>query len=137
MDDDNCLLLEREGKDQRPGHSSRSCLLSQRYLTFCVLGKYKSCGRSAKKQSIMARVFSMSAPMAAVVVVLVALLAASNADAQATPSAVRHVIPNERCRMQDGSAHSYCGLPYELSNFQVRTKECKSKCLRVSHLKPS
>ena len=39
MDDDNCLLLEREGKDQRTGHSSRSCLLSQRYLTFCVLGK--------------------------------------------------------------------------------------------------
>jgi hypothetical protein len=47
-------------------------------------------------------------------------------EAQATPSAIRHVIPNERCRMQSGSAHGYCGLPYELSNFQGR-HECDDR----------
>ena len=31
--------------------------------------------------------------------------------------------PSERCRMQPGSAHGYCGLPFELSNFQGR-HEC-------------
>ncbi len=57
---------------------------------------------------------------------MLAVLSAGQARAQGTPSAVRHVIPNERCRMQPGSAHSYCGLPYELSNFQGR-HECDDR----------
>ncbi|QDZ18639.1 putative D-arabinono-1,4-lactone oxidase [Chloropicon primus] len=45
---------------------------------------------------------------------------------QPTPTTVTHVMPNERCRMQSGSAHGYCGLPYELSNFQGR-HECDDR----------
>ena len=36
--------------------------------------------------------------------------------------------PSERCRMQPGSAHGYCGLPYELSNFQGK-HECANERL--------
>lgn len=57
--------------------------------------------------------------------VAVAVIAAS-ASAQPPPTAVTHVMPNERCRMQSGSAHGYCGLPYELSNFQGR-HECDDR----------
>jgi len=48
------------------------------------------------------------------------------AQDEARPSAVRHVMSNARCRMQDASAHGYCGLPYELSNFQGR-HECDDR----------
>ncbi len=55
------------------------------------------------------------------------LLRVTNAQVnQPTPSSVRHVMANERCRMQSGSAHGYCGLPYELSNFQGR-HECEDR----------
>lgn len=62
------------------------------------------------------------------VAVAVAILAmvCAGVHAQAPPSSVTHVMSNERCRMQSGSAHGYCGLPYELSNFQGR-HECDDR----------
>lgn len=56
----------------------------------------------------------------------ISLLQAANAQLLNTPmgalmSTGVGLTKQPTCRMSEGAAHEYCGLPYELSNFQGTT----------------
>jgi hypothetical protein len=53
--------------------------------------------------------------------VMTAILASDIATGQLLPNPFAALMPassQPTCRMEPGAAHDFCGLPYELSNFQ-------------------